>query len=368
MGWELGNAYEIGNMAPIIKKLKKGALLFSEGDPSKSMYYIQGGSLRLFKKKGAFAVELGLVYKGEIIGEMGFLDGGARSASAEALSDTDLVEITNLNLAEQLKTMPSWLLSLLKTIVNRLRNASNKIRQLETTTTSYNYSEETNSAYQFLAEPELLKILTACLLVASRSSSSKTSGDQLNLFASQVMGVHVTKIIELLNILETIGVAQVDRSQIDKPGAIISDPEKLEFLIQYLCENSMNSNKKLRCSTKAVLIMGYLVKSIDRFNKGSDGTVEMNLAQVIQLGAQENQGKEPFCVDEYSSEVVKTKVGSPVDFKDAQNAFIKVNSKLLEEMYCVQKFLKEIDKLNEAKRDNAARGGPSKYTRTLVKS
>ena len=58
--------------APIPRKLKKGELLFNEGDISKSMYFIQTGTIRLFKKKGNASIELGVIHKGEVIGEMGF--------------------------------------------------------------------------------------------------------------------------------------------------------------------------------------------------------------------------------------------------------------------------------------------------------
>src|SRR5271170_797693 len=136
--------------APIPRKLKKGELLFNEGDISKSMYFVQNGTIRLYKKKGNASIELGIIHKGEVIGEMGFLDGGPRSASAEAIHDTDLMEITNVNLVEQLKVLPPWLMVLLKTIVNRLRSANNKIRQLETASTSYNYGDSGGQTYQYL--------------------------------------------------------------------------------------------------------------------------------------------------------------------------------------------------------------------------
>ena len=156
--------------APIPRKLKKGEMLFNEGDLSRSMYFIQTGTLRLFKKKGSASVELGLIHKGEVIGEMGFLDGGARSASAEAIHDTDLLEVTNANLVEQMKVLPPWLMVLLKTIVNRLRSANNKIRQLETSSTALTYgSEGVSTTYQFLNIYDVLKICTALLITGTRN-------------------------------------------------------------------------------------------------------------------------------------------------------------------------------------------------------
>ncbi|MBI2606290.1 MAG: Crp/Fnr family transcriptional regulator [Deltaproteobacteria bacterium] len=155
----------------VTKSLKKGDILFNEGDRSAAMYFVQSGTLRLYKKKGASSIELGTVHTGEVIGEMGFLDGGPRSASAEAILDTELVEINGANMAAPMKDLPPWLMVLLKTIVNRLRSANNKIRQLELAGSVLDYSGggPTARQYEFLSVHDVLKVCTAVLLVGARN-------------------------------------------------------------------------------------------------------------------------------------------------------------------------------------------------------
>src|SRR3954467_3009621 len=76
------------------RKLKKGELLFAEGENSRAMYYLKTGMIRIFKKKGDSQIEIDTVRSGQIIGELAFLDGNPRSASGEALTDCELMEVS----------------------------------------------------------------------------------------------------------------------------------------------------------------------------------------------------------------------------------------------------------------------------------
>lgn len=349
--------------APIPRKLKKGELLFSEGDLSKSMYFVQSGTLRLFKKKGNSSIELGMIHKGETIGEMGFLDGGPRSASAEAMHDTELLEITNVNLAEQLKVLPAWLLVLLKTVVNRLRSANNKIRQLESSSTAYTYGTEgVSTTYQFLSIYDMLKILTACLVVGARNGEQgpngtiKCSMNRINRYANQIMGIHTTKVTEMVDVLERVGLCKIDRAALDKIEVYFNDLDAIELLIAFVNdENLKDHSKKINLSVKAVVLMGYIVKHIDLFPANAEGVSVVNLAKIIELEKAENGGKEPFRLDDTFTEIVKVKLASDLQLKDNANILTNVRARELVRMYKVQKVIKEVEFINEKKREQAQR-------------
>lgn len=349
--------------APIPRKLKKGELLFNEGDISKSMYFVQTGTIRLFKKKGNAAIELGVIHKGEVIGEMGFLDGGPRSASAEAIHDTDLMEITNANLVEQLKVCPPWLMVLLKTIVNRLRSANNKIRQLETASTSYNYGGESGQTYQYLNVYDVLKIASALLLVGARNGETTATGAikvsmaRISRYANQIMGLHVSKITEMIDILERVELTRVDRSKLDQIMVNITDLDQIELLVSFINDDNLKDHtKKVAFSTKAVGIMGYIVKNLSLFPPNNEGISEVNLAKILELEKAANNGKEPFRLDDTFNELVKTKLATDMALKDNNTITSKIPAKSLERMYRIQKFLKEVENLNEQKREQARRG------------
>ena len=331
------------------------------------MFFISNGTIRLYKKKGNASIELGLIHKGEVIGEMGFLDGGPRSASAEAIHDTDLTEITNVNLVEQMKVLPPWLMVLLKTIVNRLRSANNKIRQLESSSTAYTYgSEGVSTSYQYLNVYDVLKICTSILVVGSRNAEAvsgilKIGMPRIQRYANQIMGIHVSKITELIDCLERVGLAKVDRAVLDKIEVYLTDIDQIEKLINFVNdENLKDHSKKLNFSVKAVALMGFMVKHIALFSPNQEGISEVNLAKIIQLEKDANNGKEPFRLDEGVTELTKVKFCSELAFKDGSNITTQVNARLLVQMHRIQRFLKEVDAINEKKREQAARGSSSR--------
>ena len=72
----------------------KEELIISEGDESKTMYFILEGSVTVFRAnyKGdrEYVYEMGAP---SYFGEMAIMDGGPRSASVEAKTDTILAEL-----------------------------------------------------------------------------------------------------------------------------------------------------------------------------------------------------------------------------------------------------------------------------------
>lgn len=354
---------------PIPRKLKKGEILFNEGDTSKSMFFVQSGTIRLFKKKGHSSIELGVIHKGEVIGEMGFLDGGPRSASAEALHDTDLMEVTNANLVEQLKIVPPWLMVMLKTIVNRLRSANNKIRQLETATTSYTYgSEGVSAAYQFLNAYDVMKLGTALLISGARGGevladkSTKITLARLNRYANQILGMQQAKITEFLDILERVGLCKVDAPSPDKTTILLGDLDMLEELVNFVNEENLKEHsKKSTFTPMALAIMGNMCKHISLFPPNPEGVSEVNLAKIIEIEKQANGGKEPFRIDDSFAELVKANIAAELALKDTSTIITKVKVRQLLKMFRIQKIIKDIESVNEKKRDQAHRNAVASH-------
>ncbi len=352
-------------MASPKKILKKGELLFNEGDKSDAMYFVNNGTIRLFKKKGTSSIEIGMIHKGEVIGEMGFLDGGARSASAEAMYDTELSEINAPSMADQLKSLPQWLSVLLKTVVNRLRSANNKIRQLEAASTSLNYKSESgsSSSYQFLPSHDILKICISVMSATSRGSEKitlsdgtqaiKTSLIRILKFANQILSVHQSKVTEFLDVLERINIAKIDRTNSEKVDVYITDFDQLEVLTNFISdENQKEASKQTNFTLRGVVVMGFIVKYLNAFPPGPDGVSTINLALIIAKERESLGGKDPFRIDEIN-ELIKNKVATEVAMKDATTVTTKVFYKDFQKMFKIQKALKEIDLLNEKKREKA---------------
>ncbi len=113
------------------KNLKKGDLLFREGDPSDCMYVVKSGKLAIMKTKGAGEIVLAEIGAGDMVGEMAFFDNKPRSAGAKALADTIVIELPFKALNSQFKTFPEWLKAIMRSVNTHLRNANQKIKNLE---------------------------------------------------------------------------------------------------------------------------------------------------------------------------------------------------------------------------------------------
>jgi CRP/FNR family cyclic AMP-dependent transcriptional regulator len=107
--------------------IEKGKVLLNQGEASTNMYILKEGQLRVTLNKGGRLIELGFIYPGEMVGEMSFLDQEPRSATVKAITDCTLIEIPGEKFDELMKDLPKWYITLLKTLLGRLRKA-NKFR------------------------------------------------------------------------------------------------------------------------------------------------------------------------------------------------------------------------------------------------
>ena len=77
------------------RTLQKSELLFNLGDASDALYVIASGRIRIWTVSAAGAeVTLNVQVAGAIFGEIGMLDGSARTAGASAMTPTELVSIS----------------------------------------------------------------------------------------------------------------------------------------------------------------------------------------------------------------------------------------------------------------------------------
>jgi CRP-like cAMP-binding protein len=111
-----------------IVKLVANQYLVREGEESTEMYYLQSGTLAVFKRKGDQEFQIGSIISGELVGELSFLDKNPRSASVKAMGECVLVVVPLEKFEHTLATMPKWFSALLNTLVDRLRKANARVR------------------------------------------------------------------------------------------------------------------------------------------------------------------------------------------------------------------------------------------------
>ena len=250
-----------------VKNLKKGDLLIREGDNSNSIYWVQSGTLRLFKRKGAGFIELGVVHSGEVVGEMSFLDNQPRSASVEALQPSDVVEIPRGKFDEFIATQPSWMKSLIMVMVKRLRTTNNRLKEIENSSMVYaKENGRTVKVHEFLPAGEILRLCSGLFLVSLRSGEKTPEGHTkikagwFQLFGAQIFGVQLSKVQVFTDIMQDAGFLKIDKQK-DHVDLIIHDVDTLERFIFWLNdENTKLEENKMQMNEKGVNILNAIVK------------------------------------------------------------------------------------------------------------
>ena len=83
---------EIVNEAGMAKTFNPGDDIFSQGDTAKALYVIRLGSIKIHQRSSSGDnIEVANLGSGSHFGEMAFVDGEPRSASATAIEKTELV-------------------------------------------------------------------------------------------------------------------------------------------------------------------------------------------------------------------------------------------------------------------------------------
>lgn len=105
-----------------------GTRVFHEGDSSDACYIVREGSFRVTREHtDGRAITLATLGPGEIFGELAMLDGDKRSASAEALTDGELLALPAGDVRALLARHPEIALKLVAGLVRRLRAANVRI-------------------------------------------------------------------------------------------------------------------------------------------------------------------------------------------------------------------------------------------------
>ncbi|WP_291848571.1 Crp/Fnr family transcriptional regulator [Bradyrhizobium sp.] len=111
--------------------LKRGAMLFSKGDPGNSLYAVISGTVKMSisSPEGRNAI-LNIIGPGEIFGEIALLDGRVRSADAIANSNCELLVIDRREFIPFVKGQPALAMKFIELLCERLRWTSDQVEQI----------------------------------------------------------------------------------------------------------------------------------------------------------------------------------------------------------------------------------------------
>ena len=115
----------------LVKTYPKNVYLFSEGDPSDSFYIVEKGKVNVgINDEEGREVILSVLGPGEYFGEMALLDGEPRCAYVMTKERSKLLIISKREFQNLLNANPGIMLSILKGLQKRLREANKRIESL----------------------------------------------------------------------------------------------------------------------------------------------------------------------------------------------------------------------------------------------
>ncbi|HEY0367570.1 MAG TPA: DUF1003 domain-containing protein [Pyrinomonadaceae bacterium] len=119
--------------------LNAGDTLFQAGEPGESLFVVRSGSIELFiKDTVGQKIVLTIAEAGDLFGELSLLDSGPRTATAIALSETDLLVLDRDDLLLLFQKRPDSALNMLAAMSSMTRKADELLR----TRVSRNVNEE----------------------------------------------------------------------------------------------------------------------------------------------------------------------------------------------------------------------------------
>lgn len=115
-----------------VSKIKKGDVIFKEGDAGIFMCIVNSGNVSVLKANlEEEVVEIATLRKGRAFGEMAVLDGERRSATCVAATDCTLLTLTKDSLDRMLTEVPRTAAKVIRAVAvslsKRLRMADGKL-------------------------------------------------------------------------------------------------------------------------------------------------------------------------------------------------------------------------------------------------
>ncbi|HVT02819.1 MAG TPA: DUF1003 domain-containing protein [Thermoanaerobaculia bacterium] len=112
------------------RAIREGEKLFNLGEPGDTLYIVTSGRVELFvKDTTGTKITLMVCHAGDVFGELSLFDGGARTASAYALEDSEVLTLDRPDLLEFVRRTPDAAIDMLAMMSHRIRSADELLRK-----------------------------------------------------------------------------------------------------------------------------------------------------------------------------------------------------------------------------------------------
>tara|TARA_E500000178_G_C16727653_1_gene620069 strand:+ start:169 stop:564 length:396 start_codon:yes stop_codon:yes gene_type:complete len=111
--------------------IKKNKTIFSAGDVADSVYLIISGEIGIFLPTNTSEKPDFTLGENEIFGEMGVIDKSLRAGRADAITDANLIRISQNDFNDKLAKSDPFILGLIRVLVTRLRDLLKRTSPIE---------------------------------------------------------------------------------------------------------------------------------------------------------------------------------------------------------------------------------------------
>ena len=111
-----------------LKRLHRGEILFLQGDRSSELYIVAAGRIRLYRTSPEGAEKtLAVLSDGDVFGDLSAIDGLGRSAAAEAMTDSQAVQVRARPFMMCVEESPTLAMRLIKRLAEVLRETDESL-------------------------------------------------------------------------------------------------------------------------------------------------------------------------------------------------------------------------------------------------
>lgn len=186
----------------------KGVRVIHEGDHSDACYIVRSGDLRVTREHpDGRAIALATLGPGDMFGELAMLDGEARSASVEALTESELLALPGADVRRLLESSSEITVKLVTALTRRLREANERIAR-----------------QSFQTVPSRVAGVLSQLIAEEGRDGVTIRMTQADL--AQLAGTSRESVSRFLAVLERAGVVQVGRGRVT-----VLEPRRLRAYI-----------------------------------------------------------------------------------------------------------------------------------------
>ncbi len=213
------------------KKLKRGEILFKEGDTPASVYLIQTGKIGLMLERGGKFLEIQALGPSHVVGEQALFSTGKQAFTAQALQETKILEVPLAIMKEQFEKSPTGVKLLLKSTIEDIRLGRQETKRIKMET-------EKSPCPQGIIH----KLFTEFHLIARHiGKKSAENPDQivvgwntLKLYATRFFGESPQRMRQLMDLMTKLKFAELKMYKTDEGEEDIQD---VTLMKTQLCED-----------------------------------------------------------------------------------------------------------------------------------